>query len=190
MPEDTGRHGTPRRPRPGHAAEFLLRGATTHPLDLLRRLRQREIADWPDVGPTQRHQQVEVRRPRSDARDLQELLVPGAVVKPLDIAERQAPIDNRAREAATVRRLLPCETVTPKPGLAETRDPAGRHSNGRGLQPRVRRATGRKRHLLLENDPDQRCKTGRSPPERRRTEAFDDARQVAVAGAELPDASE
>ena len=51
--------------------------------DLLQRLHQSKVARWPNVGPPQCRQQVDIRRPRPDTPDADEGAMGCFVVKVL-----------------------------------------------------------------------------------------------------------
>ena len=189
MPENARGHSSPRRPRFGYPAKLLLVRTALQPLDLLCRFGQRKITVGPDIGATQRHQQVDVRGPGTDAGNLEQPGAPRVVIELRQVAEREGAIDDACGELATVRRLLTREAGVAKPGFPEPGDTGGRHATGSSLESRVRRAAGRKGHLLLQNDADKRREPWATRPERWWPEAINNGCEVTVAGTELLDAS-
>ena len=189
MPENARGHCSPGRPRSGESAELLVVGKAPQPLDLLCRFGQRKIAVGPDIGATQRHQQVDVRGPGTDAGNLEQPGAPRMVIELRQVAEREGAIDDAYGELSTVRRLLTRQAGVAKPGFPEPGDTGGRHATGSSLESRVRRAAGRKGHLLLQNDADKRREPWATRAERWWPEAINNGCEVTVAGTELLDAS-
>jgi hypothetical protein len=152
-------------------------------------LGQGKISVRPDVGATESHQQVDVGGPRSDAGNQQQTRSRIVVLEVREVAERELAIDNARGELSTVRCFLAGQPGPAEAGFAELRDSAGRHSTDGSLQPRVGRAGGCQRDLLLENDADKRREAGPTRPEWRWPPTPHNAGEVPIPGPELPDAS-
>jgi hypothetical protein len=73
VPEEAGGDGAVGAPGLREGVEFGVGGARGEALDLVGRGGEGEVAGRPHVGAPERHQQVDVRRPRADAFDLQQL---------------------------------------------------------------------------------------------------------------------
>ena len=96
--------------------------------------------------------------------------------------------DDRLGEPTDVRGLLSRKPSALQGGVLERGDASGIHSTRNLLEPRVGRAPGGERDLLLEDDLDQRLEAGSAVPEGRRAVARDDGGEVRVSASELGDA--
>jgi len=67
MPEHSSGDGTPRTPCARDALDALDARSRSHPLHFADRGYEREVAGRPDVGASERHQEVDVRGPGTDA---------------------------------------------------------------------------------------------------------------------------
>src|SRR5713226_3501763 len=109
MPQYTRRDRSPRFPGFADLIEFLRSGARLQSLDVPRRNRQREVSGGPNVGPPKHHQQINVRRPAADSLDLEKLRPDRVVIDLSQSIQVEPAFDQRAREFASVRSLLPAE---------------------------------------------------------------------------------
>jgi len=73
-------------------------------------------------------------------------------------------------------------------GVLECGDASGTNGTRDLLEPRVGRAPGGERDLLLEDDLDQRLEAGSAVPEGRHAVARDDGGEVRIPAGELGDA--
>jgi hypothetical protein len=80
MPEDTRGDRSPGTPRARDATDAIGARQRAQPLDLADRGDEREVARGPDVGAPERHQQIDVRGPRADALQLDQLRARAVVV--------------------------------------------------------------------------------------------------------------
>ena len=71
--------------------------------------RQRQVTGGPGVGPAQRHQQVDVRRPPADAHDFGQFGVNSMIVERVERIQVQLAGEDRGGQLAAVARLLAAE---------------------------------------------------------------------------------
>ena len=93
--------------------------------------------------------------------------------------------DDRLGEPTDVRGLLSRKPSALQGGVLERGDASGIHSTRNLLEPRVGRAPGGERDLLLENDLHERLESRWTVPQRRDSVARDDRCEVRVAPREL-----
>jgi hypothetical protein len=185
MPQHTGRDGAPRAPRSGDATDALRVWKRSHPLDLAHRCHQRQVAVGPDVGPAERHQQVDVRGPRADASQPDQRGPRVFIIERRERVGVELARDDRLRELFDVAALLPSESSAAQVGLGERSDPLGRHGPGKSFQPSVGGAASGQRYLLLQDDLDEGPEAGRTIPQWWRAVTLDNGRQMRVATRKL-----
>ena len=111
---------------------------------------------WPDVPPSERHQEIDIRAPRADAFQLDQLGVRAFVVHTRDGLEVELAASDRSREPAHVLGLLAGDAGRAQTAFGKRRDAFRGHVTGRRTHARERRASRRERHLLLEDDLHER----------------------------------
>ena len=72
VPQNAGGDGAPRSPGGGQLGEFLVAWPLIKTLQPAHSRSKGQVTPGPDVGPPKRHQQVNVRGPRTNARNLYE----------------------------------------------------------------------------------------------------------------------
>ena len=180
VPEQARGHGAPGPPRLTDRAELVGTGPMAESLDLADRLRERDVADRPHIGPPEDHQQVDRRRPAADAGDRLELDADDVVIEggqPLEVERSRS--RSRVGQRPAVAGLLPAEADREQLGVGE-REEARRASSGSAaaVEPVERRLRRRERDLLLEDDVEERPEPGRPVPQRRRPVTRDDPGEV------------
>ena len=143
--------------------------------------RQRQIAGGPGVGPTQRHQQIDVRRPPADAHHFRQRRPHRIVVQRVERVQVQAAGEDRAGQLATIARLLAAEPGGFERGVVQFQEPLRRQRRRDSQQPVERGLGRRQRHLLLQDDAQESWEARLPRPQRRRAEAGDDAGQARIA---------
>ena len=110
MPEQPRGDGAPRPPRLADRAPSRRRRADRpSPLTSATGLRERDVADRPDIGPPEDHQQVDRRGPRPDPGHRLERVLDVGVVEVAEPVEVERPGLDRRRQRAPVARLLAAE---------------------------------------------------------------------------------
>ena len=134
MPQDPCGSGAPRPPRRGDA--LLLPGVRQEPepLCISHCRREREIADRPDVGPPERHQQVDVGGPSTDTEQGDEAAASPVVVGRRDRLGIEPSVQRGRRELDDVAGLLTGQPGGPGAVLAKVRDGPGSIAAGGGAQ--------------------------------------------------------
>jgi hypothetical protein len=143
MPEHPSGDRTPRTPRARDAFDALGAWQRSHPLDLADRGHEREVAGRPDVGASERHQEVDVRGPGTDASQFDQRGSSPVVVERGKRAGIELACHDRLSDSAYVRRFLPSEPGASQLGLGQGGDPFGRHGTGKALEPSVSGAASR-----------------------------------------------
>ena len=112
MPEHPCGDGPPRPPRAADGGEPFRAGHFAEPLDLADRDGESEVAAGPYVRAAQRHQQVDVGAPPADSLEREQRGPRALVVERVQRVDLEGAADDRLREGANVRGLLPTESHT------------------------------------------------------------------------------
>lgn len=147
---------------------------------------ERQVARWPDVGASQRHQQVDAGSPGPDSSDPHQVLTCLAVGVPPQAIQCQLSPEHLLRETTGVARLLPGESEPLKSGRPQSQD-ARRidlfHCSDETMVERLRRG---ERDLLLLDDSKQAGKPRAACPQWWGPMAGHEAGQPSVASGENP----
>src|SRR5262249_21154231 len=111
LPEQARRYRAPRTPGLGHDAQLPAVRALRQRLQPLHRDLQRQVARGPNIRPPQREEQEHLGAPIPEAAQLHDRRERGVVAKAREARGREAPLQDRAREAAGIADLLSCETA-------------------------------------------------------------------------------
>jgi hypothetical protein len=187
MPQHACGDGTPGTPRTGDATDAVGARQCAQPFDFAHRGHEREIARRPDVGAPERHQKIDVRGPRTDSFELDQLGARALVVHLREPGRIEHARDNSHGQPPDVRALLPSESGASQVDLGQGRDPLRRHGSGTSLQPCIGGAARRQRYLLLEDDLYEGLEAGRTIPEWGRAVARDNGGEVRIPPREFRD---
>jgi hypothetical protein len=102
MPENPRRDRPPRAPTVRDAADAFEARRRPHALHLAERRHEGEIAARPDVGSAERHQEVDVGTPRTDASELDQRGAGRVVIQFGQSARIKLAGNNRMREPAHI----------------------------------------------------------------------------------------
>jgi len=102
MPEHARRDRAPRTPRARDATDAIGARKGAHPLHFADRRDEREVARRPDVGTPERHQEIDIRGPRADASQLDQLYARAFVVHLCQSGRIELARHDRHREPADV----------------------------------------------------------------------------------------
>lgn len=171
-----------RSPALGDNFEFRRRGARGETLQLLHGDHQCEVSGGPRVGPSERAQQVDVRRPRADSFHLQQLRLHRHVVQLAECFEIEFAAGDRTREVSAVGGLLATEARASEFGVVEFEETCGRE-RGRGeREETLESGVGRsERNLLFQDDVDEGGEIRRAKPLGRLAVLRQKTREVRVA---------
>ena len=106
VPQQPGGDRAPRSPAQREFARLRARWYAVEPVSLRDRLVQAQVARWPDVRSTQRHQHVDACGPRTHAWGRIQRRNRGLVSQPCDTREREITADDACREAVHIARFL------------------------------------------------------------------------------------
>lgn len=139
---------------------------------------QGDVTLWHNVGPAKSHQEVNVGCPFADAFELCELGFDLRVIKGLQPVEVDAPFDHGFGEVTGIRGLLPAEAVRSQL-LIGALDQTVRRQLANPRRKLIKTGHGRRqRHLLFEDDLQERRETLRAVPKRRRTVRLKNQREM------------
>src|SRR5439155_21276356 len=169
VPEDPRRDGSVRPPAFRYLAELRERGSLQQTRDFHRSGRERLIPVRPDIGPQQAHRQIDVRGPSPDPAEPDEPRADGIVGQARENFQIET-VQERDGEVAGVARLLPAEPDRAQLHVVERQQPRGGRIPDRDDEPIERGLRGGERHLLLQDEMDERGVAGVARPERWRTE--------------------
>jgi hypothetical protein len=110
VPQHACGDGTPGTPRTRDATDAIGARQCAQPFDFAHRGDEREIARRPDVGATERHQEIDVRSPRTDSLELDQLGARALVVHLGEPVRIELTRDDRHGQPPDVRTLLARET--------------------------------------------------------------------------------
>src|SRR5439155_7384950 len=185
VPQQSRRDGTPRPPALADPVELLRGGPASKLFDFLHRAGQYQIGGGPDIGPEQRHQQIDVGAPTTDPVESDQRRACGVVVEAREVTEVEAFARDRFGESADVANLLSSQPGASQRGFVDIEHSVRRDStHGRG-KARIRRAGRGERDLLLEDDADHRGEAGPAGPEWWRSEASHDRRKIWIDAGEV-----
>src|SRR6266566_424340 len=119
MPEEASGDGAVRTPRLAEFFKVFGRGALAEALHFLDRRGKSQIADGPDVGATQRGEQVDVRGPAADAFQGDQHFAGGIVMEIVEIAKIEVTPGQRIGEKAGVESFLTAEADAKQFGVGE-----------------------------------------------------------------------
>src|SRR2546428_962783 len=189
MPQDSRGYGAPGPPRRANLELPVDAGDAAKSLHFAHRAREREVVARPDVRSSERHEQVDIRAPRTDPSQLHERGVRSVGVERAQAVDVELPPDDRTSQRVDVRGLLPREPGGRKRALAELEEPLRCWAFCDGDEALIRRTRRRERHLLLEDDLYERCEGRRALPKWRRAEPEHGALEVPVPADEHPHAA-
>lgn len=141
---------------------------------------KRPIAVRPRIRATKREEEVALRRPGSDTAKRRESTPRFAVGECRHTFEIDGPGLQPVCQGSAVVGFLPTEPDGPQPTIAESGERGRSDCAQRLLEPAVCGGGRRQRDLLLEDQVDQRAKTGLTKPGRRCAVAFDEDAQVGI----------
>jgi hypothetical protein len=125
VPEHARGDGAPRTPRARDAPDAIGVRQCSHSLHFAHRCDQREVAARPDIGTAQRHQQIDVGGPRTDAPERDERGARILIVELGEAVRIEAPLHDRQSKLADVVALLPGLPGAAERLLGESGDPRG-----------------------------------------------------------------
>src|SRR6266850_2132701 len=165
MPEKPGGDGAVRTPGLAEFFQAFRRRALAELLHLLHRRGQSQISDWPNIGPAQRTQQIDVRGPISDAFEDGEHFTRGIVVQFVEVTEIEvaAEADAKQLRVSKFQEAAWCE-----------------RADG-GVEPIESGFRGSEGDLLFENDVDESGEAGLADPEGRLAVLFHDRSKMGIA---------
>ena len=137
MPQHSRRDCAPRTPCARDATDAIEIWDRAHPLHFADRRDEREVARGPDVGAPERHQEIDIRGPRADASQLDQLCARTFVVHLCQTARIELARDDRHREPSDVRRLLSRKARASQVRFGQGGDPLRRHRTGESLESSV-----------------------------------------------------
>ena len=185
VPEQARRARAVRPPRLADHLELGRRRALVEPPRATSGLLQGDVPDGPRVGPPERGEEVDLRRPGADPRERDERVTDAVVVEQGHRVEVERPVEERRGQRAHVPVLLAAEPVGAQLLVGREDDAVGRDAAEPCLQPVVgglRRGEG---DLLLEDQQDERREPGLAGPELGKPMCLDDRREIGVCGAQL-----
>jgi hypothetical protein len=110
VPQHAGGDGTPRTPRTRDATDTVGARRCAQPFDFAHRGNEREIARRPDIGTAQRHKEIDVRGPCTDASELDERGARAVVIETSQGVRIELARDDRLRELSDIGALLTRKT--------------------------------------------------------------------------------
>src|SRR6266850_658246 len=181
MPEKPGGDGAVRTPGLAEFFQAFWRRALAELLHLLHRRGQSQITDRPDIGTTQRAQQIDVRGPVSDAFKGDEHFARGIVVQFVEVTEIEVTPGKRLGEETGVESFLAAEADAKQLDVGQFQKAARRERVNGGVKTIESGFRGSERNLLLENDVDERGEARFTDPERRLAVLFHDFSEMGIA---------
>jgi hypothetical protein len=188
LPEQTSRYRAPRPPCLGHEPERLPVRPLRQGLQPLDRHLQRQIARRPDIVPPQGEQQEDLSAPVSEAAEFHDRGQGLLVSEPSEPLGREAPIKNRAREAAGIADLLPREAAVLKCVLIELEEAPRRQRPTVLLEAFPEFGRDIERELLLQDNVQERAEARGPAREARQAIGLEDAREIGIEPGENPGA--
>jgi hypothetical protein len=186
MPQYPRRDCAKRSPRLTQQVQLVIGGTALELFDLVSCSRKREIAARPDVRSPENHQEVNVRSPTADAFDLLELRFHRFILHRSERVKFQSAFDDRLGKVTAVTGLLPAEAASLERCVVELQKAARCQRPCEFYQTVMSRPRRGKRHLLFEDDVNERREAGLASPKRRRAESLHDSTQVGVSPAQDP----
>ena len=153
--------------------------------DLTQRARQRKIASRPYIWTTKRHQEVDVHAPGPESRYVEQHPTAFVIRRASHCTEIERAVEHASRKSVAVRRFLARHADLPQSIHTNPIDVVRRHTTNVLVDPAIHRGRRSQRHLLLENDFDQRGESRTTTPDRRIAEALMNAREIVVARGEM-----
>jgi hypothetical protein len=168
LPEQARRHRAPGAPLLAEFAQLLFARPPGEAETFGDGELQAEIGGRPDVGAAEREDQIDLGAPPPDPLERYQRR-PGLVVRhPGKRGEIEPPARHRIGETARIGNFLPAEAAALQCRVVE-REKILRRQRPAGFgKPPVHRRRRVDRHLLLEDDVQQRRKPVRASPEARR----------------------
>ena len=180
-PEQPRRDGAPRSPGFTELGQLRRVRPVPETFHVTDRRRKRDVADGPDIGPPEDHQEIDRRGPRTDARDRLQGAMDGVVVEATEPVEVERARLDGSRQRSAIPRLLATEPDREELRVTQLEESRRGERIRSRVQPVEGRSCGRERDLLFEDDMQQRRKPGFTIPERRQTVAGHDGSKIRVA---------
>jgi hypothetical protein len=180
VPEQASGYGAPGTPRRAHFLQSFRRGALAKSLYFLHGGSEREIAYRPNIWAAQSAEKVDIRGPRTDAFQGQELFASKFILEFVEFVQRESLLVNSFGKKACVMGFLAAEAEPTHFTFGEFKKAAGCEWLNSVLQAEVQRAGRGKRNLLLQDDVNQGGKTWLSRPKRRQSVFLDYSGQILV----------
>ena len=185
MPEQASRARPVWPPCLADRLELGRRRALDEPPRATCGLLQGDVAHGPRVGPAERGEEVDLRRPWADPGERDERVTDAVVVEQRHGLEVERPVEERRRERPDVPVLLSAEPVGTQLLVGREDDAVRGDASEPCLEPVVRGPGRGEGDLLLEDQQDE----GREPrfarPELGEPVGIDDRREIRVCGAQL-----
>src|SRR4029077_4355495 len=181
MPEKACGDGTPGFP--GFAERFQIFGGRTlaKAFHFLHGGGESQITAGPDVRPAKRAQEINVSGPGADALEGDEHFAGGIVLQRVEITKIEIAASERFGKEASVESFLTAEADAKQFDITEFQEASWSKGIYRGFEASESGARRSERNLLLENNVNERGKTGFAHPQRRLAVSFHDGSQVSVA---------
>src|SRR5882724_10323990 len=181
MPDKPGGDGAVRTPGLAEFFQAFRRRALAELLHLVHRRGQSQISDWPNVGPAQRTQQIDVRGPISDAFEDGEHFTRGIVVQFVEVTEIEVAAGERFGEQSSVESFLAAEADAKQLRVSKLQEAAWCERADGGVEPIESGFRGSEGDLLFEDDVDERGEAGLADPEGRLPVLFHDRSEMGIA---------
>jgi hypothetical protein len=189
VPENAGGDGAPRFPRGAHFFEFFGRRAFAKAFHFLDGDGERQITDGPDVRTAQSAHEVDIGGPCADAFQFHQLFAGVTILKFVQFVQREPVLLEGFGEEAGVESFLATETHGAEFDVGQFQESGWSERLYCGLKFIEECAGGGQGDLLLQNDVEERWKSGLPYPERGYAVFFHDRRQIAIDPCQFADAA-
>jgi len=139
-----------------------------------------DIADGPDVGTHQGHEQINVGGPEPDPLYLHQLRAHVIFIHPPQPVHAQRPVQHAFRQMADISGLLAADSGGAELVVAKRQHLFRSKVDRRRRQPVIRRPRRGERNLLFQDQQNQRREPPGPPPDGRFPEFLDDRAQIGV----------
>ena len=185
LPEQAGRDRAPRCPTIADLAQLALAGPLGEAEAVGDRELQAEIGGRPDVAAAEREDQIDLGAPAADPLEADQLGQHRRDAGRLEPGEIEGAADYRRGQPAGIIHFMPAEAAAPQRRVVERQKRLGGQWPAQLGEPAVHRRGGIDRHLLFEDDVQQRREAVAAAAEARHAGAVEDGAEHRLPGEHL-----
>ena len=179
-PQDSSRDRSPRCPRARQTLLLVRCRKGIELLDLTQGGGQSQVPLRPDIGSSKRHEVIDIHAPWSQPWDPQESLTSLLIRACCNRSQVESTIEYSLCHPMTVASLLTCESKFPQPAHFHFDHRLRSHTTQVTDKTPIHGARRSQRNLLLEDDLNQRGKTGSATPHRGLTQSVENSAQIRI----------